>query len=147
MSSLARVRRPSVRVRVATLSGVMVLGFAVIGAVFQATARSNLDSSLAGSGLSAAQRSDIAHGLGGGVSAVPSGVSHAQAAEIATASRDAFINAFASSMWVATGVVLVGVIVAILVIRPTRDRKRETEAPAAGVTPAAELATGEHSVA
>ncbi|WP_162820205.1 methyl-accepting chemotaxis protein [Microvirga calopogonii] len=36
MSSLARLRRPSVRVRVATLSGVMVLGFAVIGAVFQA---------------------------------------------------------------------------------------------------------------
>jgi hypothetical protein len=122
-------------------------GVAVIGAVFQATARSDLDSSLAGTGLSAAQRSDIAHALGGGVSAVPSGVSHAQAAEIATASRDAFINAFASSMWVATGVVLAGVLVAILVIRPTRDRKRETEAPAAGVTPAAELATGEHSAA
>ncbi|MBO1905731.1 HAMP domain-containing protein [Microvirga sp. 3-52] len=45
MSSLARVRRPSVRVRVATLSGVMVLGFAVIGAVFQ-TGRNEVDQAL-----------------------------------------------------------------------------------------------------
>ena len=45
MSSLARVRRPSVRVRVATLSGVMVLGFAVIGAVFQ-TGRHEVDQAL-----------------------------------------------------------------------------------------------------
>jgi methyl-accepting chemotaxis protein len=45
MSSLARVRRPSVRVRVATLSGVMVLGFAVIGAVFQ-TGRNEVEQAL-----------------------------------------------------------------------------------------------------
>ncbi len=35
MAFLARLKQPSVRMRVATLSGVMVLGFAVIGAVFQ----------------------------------------------------------------------------------------------------------------
>ncbi len=45
MLSLARLRRPSVRVRVAALSGVMVLGFAVIGAVFQ-TGRSEVDRAL-----------------------------------------------------------------------------------------------------
>ncbi|WP_262297238.1 methyl-accepting chemotaxis protein [Microvirga sesbaniae] len=45
MSSLARVRRPSVRVRVAALSGVMVLGFAVIGAVFQ-TGRHEVEQAL-----------------------------------------------------------------------------------------------------
>jgi methyl-accepting chemotaxis protein len=45
MSSLARLRRPSVRVRVATLSGVMVLGFAVIGAVFQ-TGRNEVEQAL-----------------------------------------------------------------------------------------------------
>ncbi len=121
------------------------LGVAVIGAVFQAAARSDLDSSLAGSGLTAGQRADIAHALGGGGSALPSGVSHAQAAEIATASRDAFIDAFASSMWVAAAVVVAGVLVTVALIRPTRRRKAEAEAPAAGVTPAAELATGEHS--
>jgi hypothetical protein len=120
------------------------LGVAVIGAVFQAAARSDLDSSLADSGLSAGQRSDIAHGLGGGVSTVPNGVSHDQAAQIASASRDAFINAFATSMKVATAVVVAGVIAAIVLIRSAR--KGAAEAPSGGVTPAAELATGEHSL-
>jgi EmrB/QacA subfamily drug resistance transporter len=121
------------------------LGVAVIGAVFQATARSDLDTSLAGSGLTAGQRSDIAHGLGGGVSTVPNGVSHEQAAQIASASRDAFINAFASSMKVATAVALAGVVVAVTLIRSRREGTGEAEVPAGGVTPAAELATGEHS--
>jgi EmrB/QacA subfamily drug resistance transporter len=122
-------------------------GVAVIGAVFQAAARSDLDSSLAGSGLTAGQRADIAHGLGGGGPVVPTGVGHAQAADIASASRDAFINAFASSMWVAVGVVAVGVLAAIVLIRPQGERGHEAEAPAGGVTPAAELATGEHGIA
>jgi EmrB/QacA subfamily drug resistance transporter len=122
------------------------LGIAVIGAVFQATARSNLNSSLAGSGLTAGQRGDIAQGLGGGVSTVPNGLSHSQAAEIASASRDAFISAFASSMRVATAVSLAGVVVAVALIQSRRPgRERSAEAPAGGVTPAAELATGEHS--
>jgi predicted MFS family arabinose efflux permease len=121
------------------------LGIAVIGAVFQAAARSDLDSSLAGTGLTAAQRSGIAHGLGGGVSAAPQGVSHDQAAQIASASRDAFINAFATSMKVATAVVVAGVVAAIVLIRS--GRSHGAEAPSGGVTPAAELATGEHSVA
>ena len=121
------------------------LGVAVVGAVFQATARSDLSSSLAGSGLTGAQRSEIATGLGGGVSTVPSGVSHQQAAEIASASRDAFISAFASSMKVATAVALAGVIVAVTLIRSRREGVGEAKTPA-GVTPAAELATGEHSV-
>jgi hypothetical protein len=120
-------------------------GVAVIGAVFQAAARSDIDSSLAGTGLSASQRSDIAHGLGGGVSTLPKGVSQDQAAQIASASHDAFINAFATSMKVATAVVIAGVIASIVLIRPSR--RHETEAPAGGVTPAAELATGEHSIA
>jgi hypothetical protein len=120
------------------------LGIAVIGAVFQAAARSDLDSSLAGTGLTAAQRGDIAHGLGGGVSTVPQGISHAQAAQIASASRDAFINAFATSMKVATAVVAAGVVAAIVLIRSQRSRR--AEAPSGGVTPAAELATGEHSI-
>ena len=46
MAFLARLKQPSVRMRVATLSGVMVLGFAVIGAVFQ-TGRSEVEQALA----------------------------------------------------------------------------------------------------
>jgi methyl-accepting chemotaxis protein len=45
MLFLARVRRPSVRMRVAALSGVMVLGFAVIGLVFQ-TGRGEVEQAL-----------------------------------------------------------------------------------------------------
>src|SRR4051812_24810540 len=121
------------------------LGVAVVGAVFQAAARSDIDSSLADAGLSAGQRADIAHGLGGGVSTVPKGISQDQATQIASASHDAFINAFATSMRVAAAVVVAGVIASIVLIRPSR--RREADAPAGGVTPAAELATGEHSIA
>ncbi|MBB3021129.1 methyl-accepting chemotaxis protein [Microvirga lupini] len=46
MAFLARLKQPTVRMRVATLSGVMVLGFAVIGAVFQ-TGRSEVEQALA----------------------------------------------------------------------------------------------------
>ena len=81
------------------------LGVAVIGAVFQASARSTLDSSgrLRPDGRTAQRhrarsRRRCLHG--------PDGVSHDQAAQIASASRDAFISAFASSMKVATGVAL-----------------------------------------
>ena len=98
-------------------------GVAVIGAVFQGAARSRLDQLLTGSGLTAAQRSDVAHGLGGGASTTPAGLSHAQAGEVASAAHDAFISAFATSMKVATGVVAAGVVVAIALIR--RDRNVE----------------------
>src|SRR3712207_9418437 len=45
MAFLARLKQPSVRLRVATLSGVMVLGFAIIGAVFQ-TGRQEVEQAL-----------------------------------------------------------------------------------------------------
>jgi hypothetical protein len=121
------------------------LGIAVVGAVFQGAARSRLDDLLGGSGLTAAQRSDIAHGLGGGVSTVPAGVDHAQAAQVTSAAHDAFIGAFASSMRVATAVTVAGVVVAVTLIRSKREAQPEPELAAAAATPAAELATGEHA--
>ena len=121
------------------------LGIAVIGAVFQGAARSRLDGLLAGSGLSAAQRSDIAQGLGGGVSTVPAGVSHAQAAQVTSAAHDAFIGAFAASMRVAAAVTVAGVVVAVTLIRSKREAGPEPGVVAAAATPAAELATGEHA--
>ena len=116
------------------------LGVAVIGAVFQGAARSRLDSLLTGSGLTATQRSDIAHGLGGGQAAVPAGLDHSQAAQVASASRDAFIGAFATSMKVATGVVAAGAVIAVSLIRSRRGPAPEPETAAAAATPAAELA-------
>jgi EmrB/QacA subfamily drug resistance transporter len=121
------------------------LGVAVIGAVFQGAARSQLDSMLAGSGLTAAQRSEVAHGLGGGRVAVPAGLDHSQAAQVASASRDAFISAFATSMRVATGVAAAGVVVAVALIRSRREPGTQAEAAVAAGTPATDLAAGERA--
>jgi EmrB/QacA subfamily drug resistance transporter len=119
------------------------LGVAVIGAVFQGAARSKVDQLLAGSGLSAAQRSDIAHGLGGGQATAPAGLDHAQAAKVTSAAHDAFVSAFASSMRVAAGVVAAGVVVAVVLLRSQRGAKHEPEtAPAPRPL---EPATGEHA--
>jgi EmrB/QacA subfamily drug resistance transporter len=121
------------------------LGVAVIGAVFQGAARSKVDQLLAGSGLSAAQRSDVAHGLGGGQSSVPAGLDHAQAQQVATAAHDAFISAFASSMKVATGVAVAGVVVAATLIGSRREARPEPEPALGSSTPAGELAASERA--
>ena len=97
------------------------LGVAVIGAVFQGAARSKVDQLLAGSGLSAAQRGDIASGLGGGQATAPAGLDHSQAAQVTSAAHDAFVSAFASSMKVAAAVVAAGVVVAVALIRSPRN--------------------------
>jgi EmrB/QacA subfamily drug resistance transporter len=120
------------------------LGVAVIGAVFQGAARSKLDELFTGSGLTAAQRSDIAQGLGGGQSVVPAGLDHSQAAKVTSAAHDAFISAFATSMRVATGVTAAGVVVAVALIQGKRKAGQREAAVAAG-TPAADLATGERA--
>ena len=118
------------------------LGVAVIGAVFQAAASSKLDQLLAGSGLTAAQRSDIAHGLGGGQAGTPAGLNHSQAAHAASAAHDAFISAFASSMKVAAAVTIAGVVAAVTLIR---SKPREAEPSASAPRTALEPATGEHA--
>jgi EmrB/QacA subfamily drug resistance transporter len=118
------------------------LGIAVIGAVFQGSARARVDELLAGSGLTAAQRDEIAHGLGGGQSAIPAGLDHHQASEVASAAHDAFIGAFASSMRVATAVVVAGVVVALALISSRHRRAPQADATARA-TRAAELATSE----
>jgi MFS family permease len=118
------------------------LGVAVIGAVFAGAARTKLDQLLAGSGLTAAQRGDIASGLGGGQAVAPAGLDHSQAANVSSAAHDAFISAFASSMKVAAGVTAAGVVVALAVIRSGKDAA-QPETPRA---PALEPASGEHAV-
>ncbi len=118
------------------------LGIAVVGAVFQGDIRSKLDQLLSGSGMTAAQRDALAHGLSGGQAAPPKGATHAQAQQVMSAAHDAFVSAFASSMRVATGVAAAGVVVAIALIS-SRQRKPAVEVPAAPA--AAELATGEHA--
>jgi hypothetical protein len=118
------------------------LGVAVIGAVFQGAASSKLDQLLSGSGLTAAQRSDIAHGLGGGQTSTPAGLDHSQAAQVSSAAHDAFISAFASSMKVAAAVTIAGVVAAVTLIRGHRQTKAERDGAGAG---ALEPSTGEQA--
>jgi ABC-type spermidine/putrescine transport system permease subunit II len=64
---------------------------------------------------------------------------------VASASRDAFIGAFATSMRVATGVTAAGVVVAVCLIRSRRESRAEAEETIAAATPAPELAAGERA--
>jgi EmrB/QacA subfamily drug resistance transporter len=87
-------------------------GVAAIGALFQHLARSSLADSLAGTGISAAQRDKIVENLGSAhqASGMPPEVAHA--------ARDAFIHALSSGMWLSAGVALLGAGLALALIAP-----------------------------
>ena len=92
------------------------VGVAAIGALFQHLARNELAHDLAGTGVSAATRERIVENLGSG----SDGGLGPQAAE---AAHHAFIHALSTGMWLAAGVSLVGVLVALFTIEPlTADR-------------------------
>ncbi|MDQ2939909.1 MAG: MFS transporter [Actinomycetota bacterium] len=112
-------------------------GVAAIGALFQAGARSRADDLLSSSSFSAAQRSDIAHGI---VSGQPSGAQHlskAQATQLTDATHDVFIYALSHAMRLSTAVAALGVIIGFTLIR---SRKADP-APQAGPATAAGTAT------
>ena len=101
-------------------------GVAAIGALFQHLARNELAHDLAGTGVSAATRERIVENLGSG----SDGGLSPQAAE---AAHHAFIHALSTGMWLAAGVSLVGVLVALLTIEP-RTADRPSAAAAAEAT-------------
>ncbi|HEY5053529.1 MAG TPA: MFS transporter [Solirubrobacterales bacterium] len=111
------------------------LGVAVTGAIFQGLVSSRLDSLLTGSGVSAAQRSDVAHALGGGsAQSALAGMSPAQAKEVTAAGQDAFVYALGHAMSVAAAVAVVGAVVGATAIRAKRD-ELSVEAIEATVNP------------
>jgi predicted MFS family arabinose efflux permease len=100
-------------------------GVAAIGALFQHLARNELEQNLAGTGVSAATRERIVENLGSGNDA---GLGP-QAAE---AAHQAFIHALSTGMWLAAGVSLLGVLVALVTIVPhTAERPGAAPAEAA----------------
>jgi EmrB/QacA subfamily drug resistance transporter len=101
-------------------------GVAAIGALFQHLARNELENDLAGTGVSAATRERIVENLGSG----SDGGLGPQAAE---AAHHAFIHALSTGMWLAAGVSLVGVLVALFTIEP-RTADRPSAAAAAEAT-------------
>jgi hypothetical protein len=105
-------------------------GVAALGALFQHLARSDLASSLAGTGISAAQREQLVSSLG----TATDGANLPPVA--AEAAHNAFIHALASGMWLSAGVAALGVVLAFRLIGD-KPVHRHVVSEAAGV-PAAE---------
>jgi EmrB/QacA subfamily drug resistance transporter len=122
------------------------LGVAVTGAIFQGLVSSRLDTLLTGSGVSAAQRSDVAHALGGGsAQSALAGLSPGQAKEVTAAGQDAFVYALGHAMSVAAAVAALGAVVGATAIRARRDQL-SVEAVEAAVSPGGEELAAEEAV-
>jgi len=92
-------------------------GVAALGALFQNQAQVKLGETLSGqSGLTASERADFAHQLTGG-SPHLDGVSQAQAAKLTVAGHEAFIYGLSHAMVLSVGLAVVGVFVALVLIR------------------------------
>ena len=91
-------------------------GVAALGALFQSQAKDRLATTLGGeNGLSAAQRTDFAHQLTGGVPSLD-GVSAAKADRLVSAGHDAFVYGLSHAMTLSVAIAAVGVIVAFLML-------------------------------
>jgi EmrB/QacA subfamily drug resistance transporter len=106
------------------------LGVAVTGAIFQGLIKSKLDSELGGAGVSAAQRSDLAHQFGGGSTEALRGMAPAQAKQVVAAGQEAFVYALGHAMTVSAAVALVGAVVGATAIRAKRQSVSPAEAEA-----------------
>jgi EmrB/QacA subfamily drug resistance transporter len=91
-------------------------GIAALGALFQAQAKSRLNETFSGAGLTGTERSDFAHQLTGGSPQVD-GLSAAQAAKVTAAGQDAFVYGLSHAMVLSLSVAIIGVLVALLMIR------------------------------
>ncbi len=110
------------------------LGVAVTGAIFQGLVSSRLHSLLAGSGVSPAQRSDMAHQVGGGSAEALRGMAPAQAKQVIAAGREAFVYALGHAMTVSAAVALAGALIGALAIRAKRKPVSSEEVAAALAT-------------
>jgi EmrB/QacA subfamily drug resistance transporter len=122
------------------------LGVAVTGAIFQGLVSSRLDTLLAGSGVDAAQRSEIAHQLGGGSTESVQGVDPAQAREVIAAGREAFVYALGHAMGISAAVALIGAVVGATAIR-AKGKKSTVEAAEATVNPGGSAVAAQETVA
>jgi len=105
-------------------------GVAALGALFQHLARNDLSHSLAGTGISAAQRDQLVSGLG-----TASDAGHLPPVAV-NAAHDAFIHSLSSGMWLSASVAAAGVLIALVTIG-SKPAPQIAVSEAAGV-PAAE---------
>ena len=110
-------------------------GVAAIGALFQHLARARLEDTLSGLPVTAAQREHLVDNLGSGSGGHLDGLDPALAAKVGTASKDAFIHALSSGMWLSTGVAVTGAILAFWLVAPKRAERPEPARTAEAAEP------------
>lgn len=112
-------------------------GVAALGALFQSEASNRLATTLGGeSGLTAAQRSDFAHQLTGGVPQIE-GVSQARADQLIATGHDAFVFGLSHAMTLSVGIAMVGVLVAFFLMGGKPEHADEENSEAAEIAEAA----------
>ena len=110
-------------------------GVAAIGALFQHLARARLEDTLSGLPVTAAQREHLVDNLGSGSGGHLDGLDPALAAKVGTASKEAFIHALSSGMWLSTGVAATGAILAFWLVAPKRAERPEPARTAEAAEP------------
>jgi len=106
-------------------------GVASFGALFAHLSSGRLEERLAGTGISAAQRDHIVENIGSGAGANRvTGLDPASAERVAGAVEESFIHALSSGMWLATGVALLGAVIAAVTIKD-RAAQRDPASQAA----------------
>jgi EmrB/QacA subfamily drug resistance transporter len=83
--------------------------------------------------------------IGGSLGVAAMGAVFQGEAPAGTRDPATFVHAFASSMWVATGVALLGALIAAATIRGKSKPRRQPGIAEGPATPGGELATGEHA--
>jgi EmrB/QacA subfamily drug resistance transporter len=117
-------------------------GVAVLGAVFQASSRSELSSALVPIGVPQSRVDSIAEQLGsGGLDATLSTLPADRAQQAADAAREAFVTSLAGSIEISAFVAAAGAVLALVLIAPRHlDSERQAEGDRRPAAP--ELATG-----
>ncbi|MGB7588633.1 MAG: MFS transporter [Solirubrobacterales bacterium] len=96
------------------------LGVAVTGAIFQGLVSSQINSLLAGTSVSAAQRSDLVHQVGGGSAEALRGMAPGEAKRVVAAGQEAFVYALGHAMTVSAAVALAGAAIGAVAIHAKR---------------------------
>ena len=114
-------------------------GVAALGALFQHLSAERLADSLAGTGVTAAQRERLVENIGAGAGGdAVRGLDPATAEQVGAAVQDAFIHALSSGMWLATGVALLGAALAAVLISDRLDERQPEPAQRAHAAAEAE---------
>ncbi len=111
-------------------------GVAVLGAIFQGSSRTELESALSGSGVPASQVDSISQQLGsGGLDQALAGLPPDAARQAAAAAHDAFISGLTTSIGVSAAVAAAGAVLAWLLIAAQRSEPSGEGLPAAAELP------------